>query len=383
MGNPHAALTDPKLIETVESLRRVDEAGYLYYMDCGWDYYNIPKEFAPIFDAGCSTFFAKNMEGEPVMYRNYDYKHYLHGDKTTDPTSCGVVVKCCNPSARFRSIGVADAFWLDRGNQGIGRGVPDDGKTDISAFAMLPYICMDGLNEAGLTISIMALVVDSDWNEIDYEEASKLLETNDKFNFVYENTGEVPPRKAKKAEIGSVAVNHADKKAWKCSKALLEQKVEGKPTTMHTILMRMILDNCANVDEAVALTMKYNMKATMVGSDYHIMIGDANGRSVVIEWVGDETRVLETNRCTNYHLSYEDGYRGTDRRYECLEAGLDRFYNEVREDYGITLLALVKQDPTNGYDRSMTLTTSVYNTIKKTLRVFVMGDFSKSYDFTL
>ena len=384
MGNPHVLINDPKMVEAVETLRRVDEEGYLYYMEVDWDYYKVPKEFLPIFDSGCSTFFAKNMDGQPIMYRNYDYTHFLHGDRKSKPTACGLVVKSSNPNARFKSIGVADAFWLDRITQSIGKGAPDDGKTDVSAFAMSPYVCMDGLNEAGLCISIMALGMDSIWNEIDYEEGCKLFETNEKFNFVYEKAGEVPKKKMKRAEVGSVALNHSDKKAWTCSKELFEQKNEGKPSTIHTILMRMILDNCANVDEAVTLTKKYNIKSPIIGSDYHIMLGDANGKSVVIEWIGNDINVIETDHCTNYHLSYnDDEMRETDRRYECLEVGLERFFNGIREDYGITLLSLVKQDPTNGYDRSMTLTSSIYNTIQKTLRVFVLGDFTKSYDFTL
>ena len=382
MGNPHAFLTDSKAIATVESLKRIDEAGYLYYMDCDWDYYDIPKEFMPIFDAGCSTFFAPNMDGDPIMYRNYDLAHYLHGDRTTEPTACGVVVRCSNPKARFKSIGVADAFWLDRVNQGIGCGTPDDGVTDISLFALIPYVCMDGLNEAGLTVSIMALSVESDWNEIGYEEGCKLFEDSNKRKFVFERAGEVPSPKQEYAEIGSIAVNHADKKAWKATKALVEQKVEGKPTTSHTFLMRMILDSCSNVDEAVALTMKYNMKALIRGSDYHVMICDASGKSVVIEWIGDETRVLDTNISTNFRLSCEDGWV-KDRRYGILEAAFSRFDGTLREDYGVAMLDLVKQDPKNGYDRSNTLTTSIYNTVKRTLRVFAMKDFTKPYDFTL
>ena len=382
MGNPHAMLTDPKAIATVESLKRVDEAGYLYYMDCDWDYYDIPKEFMPLFDAGCSTFFAPNLDGDPIMYRNYDFAHYLHGDRTTDPTACGVVVRCSNPKARYKSIGVADAFWLDRVNQGIGQGTPDDGVTDISAFALVPYICMDGLNEAGVAVSIMALSVESDWSEIDYDEGCRLYEACNKYKYVFEEAGRVPSPKERYSEIGSIAVNHTDKKAWKATKPLVEQKVEGKPSTSHTFLMRMILDSCANVDEAIALTMKYNMKALIRGSDYHVMICDASGKSAVIEWIGDETRVLDTNISTNFRLSCEDGWE-KDRRYGILKAAFTRYFDKLREDYGIAMLDLVKQDPKNGYDRSVTLTTSVYNTVKKTLRVFAMRDFTKPYDFTL
>ena len=386
MGNPHAYLDylkDEKMIQAAESVKRVDEAGYLYYMESEWDYSQIPEKFMPIFDTGCSTFFRKNLEGEPVMYRNYDYRHYYHGDRSTELTACGLVVKSANPKARYRSIGVADAFWLDRYKQEIVGGSLDDGKTDISAVVLAPYVCMDGMNEAGLTVSIMALGVDSDWNEIAYEEGCELLKSNKKNNFEFDEAGVIPSRKEKRSEIGSVAVNHADKKAWTCSMKLPKQNNAGRPTIMHTMLMRAMLDRCANVDEAVELTMMHNIVSAIPGSDFHLLIGDAQGKSVVIEFVGDETKVINTDYCTNYFLSYDDGYRDKDRRYEVLGMGLERFYDGIREDYATTLLSLVKQDPTNGYDRSKTLTTSIYHTQQKTLRVFAMGDFTKPYDFSL
>jgi len=71
------------------------------------------------------------------------------------------------------------------------------------------------------------------------------------------------------------------------------------------------------------------------------------------------------------------------KRYGIIEAAFARFSGTLREDYGVAMLELVKQDPKNGYDRSNTLTTSIYNTVKKTLRVFAMKDFTTPYDFTL
>ncbi len=383
MSNPHRLLTEEAQINAAESIRRVDRNGYLYYMESAWDYYKLPEVFLPVLDTGCATFFARNMEEEAVMYRNYDYRHYIGGERSGEPTACNIVVRSANPNVRYRSIGVADAFWLDRVTQKIGRGFPDDGESDISVLTLAPYLTVDGMNEAGLTVSIMALVVDSFWTETDYEQACETLKSSDKHNVVFENSGERPTAKEKKVEIGSLAVNHADRLAWVCGKERVAQKVEGRPETAHPILMRMMLDYCGSVDEAIGLAGKYNVKSAVPGSDFHVLVGDATGRSVVLEWIGNDLSVIETNRCTNYRLTYEDGFRGTDRRYECLCAGLDRFYDKVREDYGTTLLQLVKQDPSNTYDGSMTLFSCLYNTGKKTLRVYSMGDFGEPYDFAL
>ena len=59
--NPHIYLKDPKQIEAVESIARVDEEGYLYHMDVDYDYYDLPEAFMARFDAGCSAFVTHNL----------------------------------------------------------------------------------------------------------------------------------------------------------------------------------------------------------------------------------------------------------------------------------------------------------------------------------
>ena len=60
-------------------LTRLDDKGYLYYMDYQKDYYspkvmNIMRKIGYI-DPGCSVFFTHNVKGKPVTCRNYDYPH--------------------------------------------------------------------------------------------------------------------------------------------------------------------------------------------------------------------------------------------------------------------------------------------------------------------
>ena len=381
MKNPHALLRAADQIAAVESLRRLDDVGMLYEMDVSWDYYQVPKELLPVLGAGCSTFFVPNMSGEPVMYRNYDYRHYPRNDRSKDITNVAVVVHAHNPKAKYRSVGVSDAFWLDRSEGRMITGSLEDGVTDISALALSPYLCMDALNEAGLAVSIMALSVRADWNEIDYEEGLRRAQEPYKLHFTLETPGETPSPTAKGSSIGSVALNHADKKAWLCSKVCPAQNVPGRPNTSHTLLMRMMIDRCATVDEALALAGSFNVCCALPGSDFHVMVCDRSGRSVVLEWVGDELKVVEAACCTNYRLSYEDGFRGDDRRCECLKAGLERFPRAMPEDLGELLLRFVAQVPGQSADRSKTLFSSVYNTVKGTLRLFLFGDFSRSWSF--
>ena len=83
----------------------VDEKGYLYHMDVSYDYYHLPEAFQAYLDSGCSTFVTKNLEGDVLFCRNYDYSHYKNNQKSNPRTGLNVIVEADNPNARYRSIG--------------------------------------------------------------------------------------------------------------------------------------------------------------------------------------------------------------------------------------------------------------------------------------
>ena len=76
----------------------------------------------------------------------------------------------------------------------------------------------------------------------------------------------------------------------------------GKPSIIQSTLMRLILDEAASVDEALAIVRSYNVH--FVQHPEHLMIADATGRSVVVEFVASEVRVTESTEswqvCTNH-----------------------------------------------------------------------------------
>ena len=131
--NTHVLAQDEAMIKSLESMKRVDEKGYLYHMECNYDYYKLSPQLLKVIDAGCSTFFTKNLNNEYILCRNYDYSHFLHNDRHNDRTGINVIVEGRNPNAKYKSIGVCDAFWLDYQNGTYGNGSFDDGKTDLSA----------------------------------------------------------------------------------------------------------------------------------------------------------------------------------------------------------------------------------------------------------
>lgn len=74
-----------------------------------------------------------------------------------------------------------------------------------------------------------------------------------------------------------------------------------KPDLTITSALRLLLDKAATVDEAVELLGQYDMNFS-IDSAHHFAISDATGKSVVVEWMGDEMFVTETNAVTNHYL---------------------------------------------------------------------------------
>ncbi|MBQ1878010.1 MAG: hypothetical protein II161_04255 [Erysipelotrichaceae bacterium] len=381
--NPHAFLQNEKQIEAIESIRRVDEKGYLYHMVCNYDYYDLPEAFKAVISAGCSTFVVKNLEGEVLFCRNYDFSHFHNNDRKNPRTGLNMIIEGNNPKARYRSLGVADTYWADFKNGSAVNGLLDDGKSDLSAFVLSPFLTMDGMNEKGLAISILALSVKSDYREIDFNEYEKIMDSN-KRNMFLENSGELPDPYWIYASHGSVVVNKADCRAWVASQPLIQTVDPSKPTLLHPVLMRMILDNCGSVEEALAMAEGFNVKGAMPGADYHVMVADASGKSRLIEWIDNKMVTTDINHATNHYVAKEDPfYKVSCGRDECLKAGVYRGRKGMREDYAERLLGLVVQDPTNGMDQGKTQYSCIYNLNRRTLKIFSFGDMSKSWSYEL
>lgn len=58
-----------------------------------------------------------------------------------------------------------------------------------------------------------------------------------------------------------------------------------KKDLISTLLLRLILDNASNVDEAIEIAKSYDMHDS-AGSSFHYMVADSSGRSVVFEYLG-------------------------------------------------------------------------------------------------
>lgn len=211
-------------------------------------FYNIPFELEES-NFACAAFTAVSPEGNVLFGRNFDY----------DNTDSLMIYS--DPDDGYASYSMADLKIL-----GISKGIgmdPDEVYSKVFMIAC-PYMCLDGVNEAGLGVGILEL------------------------------------------DIGEL---HQD---------------TGKPDILIYTAIRFLLDKCANVNEAVEFLSQYDMH-TSLGVSYHLYITDSSGQSVVVEWLDNEVCVNELNACTNSVLTpgahFEEG--GTDRRLGVIETTLN------------------------------------------------------------
>lgn len=228
-------------------LRERDDAhldGAVYYMDVKGGFYldefvaqggassdaeliafitgNITKGLIPMSisesEIACSSFTAAAEDGDRLFARNYDFS------KTN---TC--IVRTQANKGRHASVSTVDLQFL-----GLDVDENVEGLADRITCLAVPYIPLDGINDAGVACGIY---------------------------MTYQGGDSVPT----------------------------DQNTD-KPDLTSTTLLRLILDYADNVEEAVEIASSYDLHDSAKTS-YHYMVADASGRSAVLEWVGetDET----------------------------------------------------------------------------------------------
>ena len=232
--------------------------------------------------------------------------------------------------------GYASVSMVNLGFLGYGEDkLPEDLVSSLTTLAA-PYAPLDGMNEAGLAVGVLLIDTDPTDQQTD--------------------------------------------------------KVDITTTTA----IRMMLDSCATVDEAVALLEQYDMHSS-ANSCYHFQIADASGASVVVEYIGNEMSVLEPGdattmgalsgaagvtyqAATNFLLTpgeYDFGH-GQDR-YETLMSTLSAASGVLAEDEAMDLLAAVAQEPhlNSRGEESATQWSVVYNLDDLTASVVMGGAYDE------
>lgn len=340
------------------SVARLDEDGYLYYMDYCEDYYS-PETIEVLreqgfIDAGCSAFFTHNVDGEPMTCRNYDYPHHVsHEDRTI--TGLNIVLHC-KPEGKYESIAMADAVWCDRFNPLLQRGGPELEGFDIDMLRVLPYECTDGINEKGLCVSFFKI--------------------------------DIP-----------------------------EGDAHGRFAVAVSMLVRYMLDDCASVEEAIE---KVNTAIVSPEDwqDCHLLVTDSAGSHVVIESRNGEVSVIESDIATNFYLcanDIEDHYsiraiyddavqipdedgnahfnpsysKGYYHRFVAMAAQLERYqdremdqrYTAMPESGAKVILQSVVQNQYTKSGGSVTQFSVIYNNARRTLTVWPFQNYTRGYSF--
>lgn len=105
----------------------------------------------------------------------------------------------------------------------------------------------------------------------------------------------------------------------------IEQNTD-KPDITTTTAIRLLLNQAADVEEAVSLLEQYDLHASM-SMMIHFAIADAGGRSVAVEYVDNKMVVTDTPVVTNFYIAQGEKYgMGTSQshlRYDILQEALE------------------------------------------------------------
>lgn len=235
------------------------------------DFYGLPIEFGGD-TFGCSSFTAASPEGERLFGRNFDYRE------------CDALLVYTDPREGYASIGMTDLDLLGIGSKQKVK--PTDPLARILMTAA-PYVLMDGINEAGVGVSILEL---------------RLPEL------------------------------HQD---------------TGNPDLLIYCALRGILDSCGSVDEALELLRSHDIHSSL-GVSYHLFITDLSGRSVVVEWLDNEMHVTEASEVTNCVLLPGEHYgKGSiDDRLSDIISNLEGHSYVVTAEEAMSVLAEANQPTT-------------------------------------
>ena len=131
----------------------------------------------------------------------------------------------------------------------------------------------------------------------------------------------------------------------------------------------------------MALLDQYDLHSS-ANSCFHFQIADANGDSVVVEYVDNVFSVVEPAEdylwCTNFFLTEGDWYNvgGGQDRYEILREELTARDGVLADEVdAMSVLEAASQDST--------FWSAVYNNTEKTVDIALHGEYDETYSYSL
>lgn len=163
----------------------------------------------------------------------------------------------------------------------------------------------------------------------------------------------------------------------------------GKLLITTTLAIRLVLDKAATVAEAIDLLAQYDMHS-MLETNFHYLIADAEGDRAVIEYVDHGLRVIRSEGyglgVTNFFLSPDvvEAVRDGEDRLEIIQAALDAGEGIVDYETAWQILGDVKAvhdlDEVRGIDYN-TAYSMIFNNTKRTMDVCINMHFDRVYTY--
>ncbi len=244
---------------------------------------------------------------------------YLSG-RNFDWNSCQAMVVGSKPEKGYASVSTVNADFI---RQGGGLGGLALGSDQILTIAAL-YATLDGMNDQGLCVS------------------------------------------ANMIQDSSVISQHTE-----------------KPDITTTTAVRLLLNQAADVEEALELLRQYDLHGSM-GMMVHFAIADANGNSVAVEYINNEMTVTRTPVVTNFYLAEgEKQGIGTSQSHERYDLLMERLREQETMTWENVRDALNQVSKDNFGEFESTEWSIVFDQGAKTARYYHREDYENSYLFVI
>lgn len=164
--------------------------------------------------------------------------------------------------------------------------------------------------------------------------------------------------------------------------AIIQQSGKQQDLTTTTAI-RLLLNQAANVDEAIALLREYNMHSSM-NMMIHFAMTDITGKSVVVEYVNNEMNVIETPVVTNFYLS--DGEKqgiGTNQSHQRYDLLMDLLDTNKTMNMDQLRDALDRVSKDNFDEFESTEWSIAYNLNQKEIHYYHRENYNQRYVFHL
>lgn len=230
-----------------------------------------------------------------------------------------------------------------------------------------------------------------DLSMLGYDKKSQFASLKENVNLLYSIYIPMDGMNEKGLAIGAMGCMGIDSK-------------NNNPVVLSTEIIRLVLDNAENVNDAIEIFKKYSIHNIIV--PVHYLISDSAGYSVIIEYINDNVEVQDLNKNsksltnfkfygsddditnkTNEYLTSgkisKDVYGDSYLRYIKIKQKMIVTNGQLNETESMNLLKDVSMKMKSVYGDFYTVWSVVYNLSSKMVNISVGRNYDKLYTFKL